>query len=52
MDSLPQVKQLLSSPLTPVSFLPWLVEVFTRVERDPQARVIQVHNRNIRHMSI
>merc|ERR1719234_544228 len=36
------VKALLTSPRTPASFIPALVEVFTRVEKDPQSRVNQV----------
>ena len=36
------VKALLTSSRTPASFIPALVEVFTRVEKDPQSRVNQV----------
>jgi condensin complex subunit 3 len=36
------VKALLTSTKTPVSFIPALVEVFARVEKDPQSRVNQV----------
>ena len=36
------VKALLCSLTTPVSFIPCLMEVFTKIEKDPQTRVNQV----------